>query len=131
MKFLLMMNAPYGGYEEFMSWPRELLEANTAFMQRFTRKLADSGELVDTLGLASPAQARRVRTGQDGRPVTDGVFPESKEFLAGFWIVDVDSAERAYELAAEASTAPGRPVAGKDHLEIEVREVLCGRPQPD
>ena len=59
--------------------------------------------------------------GADGRPVTDGVFPESKEFLAGFWIVEVPEAERAYAIAAEASTAPG---VGPKPFAIEVREVL-------
>ena len=72
---------------------------------------------------------RGVRAGKDGRPITDGVFPESKEFLAGYWIVDVDSPERALQIAAEASTAPGAEVTGGDgkpiqHLWIEVRQIL-------
>jgi hypothetical protein len=54
------------------------------------------------------------------------VFPETKEFLAGFWIVQVDSAARAYEIAAEASTAPGK---GNAPLMIEVREVMSGPPK--
>jgi hypothetical protein len=61
----------------------------------------------------------------DGKPVTDGIFPETKEFLAGYWIVQVESA-RAYEIAAEASTAPGM---GDSPLVIEVREVMSGPPQ--
>jgi len=48
-----------------------------------------------------------VRAGKDGAPITDGVFPDAKEFLAGYWIVDVESPERAYEIAARASAAPG------------------------
>ena len=129
MKYMLIMNSPRDGFIQYMSWPKQILEANAAFMQAFTKKLSAAGELVGTWGLASPQQATRVRAGKDGKPVTDGVFPESKEFLAGFWLVDVDSRERALQIAAEASTAPGAPVTAADgtlieHLWIEVREVM-------
>jgi hypothetical protein len=131
MKYMLIMNSPRDGYSQYLSWPRKVLEANTAFMIAFTRKLRASGELVGGEGLASPLQAKRVRAGKDGKPITDGVFPESKEFLAGYWIVDVDSPGRAYEIAAEASTAPGATITSADgapleHLWIEVREVMSG-----
>ncbi|MEP6620879.1 MAG: YciI family protein [bacterium] len=132
MKYMLIMNTPRDGYTQFMSWPKEVLEANGAFMQAFSAKLKASGELAGAAGLATPEQARRVRMGEDGKPITDGVFPESKEFLAGYWIVDVASAERAMEIAAEASAAPGLPIHGADgtpiaHLWIEVREVMGSR----
>ena len=64
---------------------------------------AQEGVFVATEGLAWPAQAKIVRAGQNGEPVTDGVFPESKEFLAGYWIVDVETPEDAYRIAARAS----------------------------
>ena len=129
MKFMLIMNSPRDGYSQYLSWPKEILEANMAFMGRFTQKLRESGELVLTHGLASPTQARRVRAGKDGRPITDGVFPESKEFLVGYWIIEVDTPERAYEIAAEASAAPGR--GGKPlNMAIEVRQVMSA-PPPD
>jgi len=102
-------------------WPKKVLEANVAFMRKFSERLRAAGELVITEGLASPSQAKRVRAGKDGKPVTDGVFPESKEFLAGFWIVDVDTPERACEIAAEAATAPG---VGNEPLAVEVRALL-------
>ena len=70
-----------------------------------------------------------MRAGKDGEPVTDGVFPESKEFLAGYWIVDVESPERAYAIAAEASAAPG-PGGAPLNMAIEVRQVMSG-PPPD
>lgn len=124
MKYILMMNSPRDGYDQYMKWPKKDLEANIAFMQAFAKKLAAAGELVSTVGLTSPLQAKRVRAGEGGVPITDGVFPEAKEYLAGYWIVDVDSPERAYEIAAEASTAPGPGIAGVDHLWIEVREVM-------
>jgi hypothetical protein len=131
MKYMLIMNTPRDGYSQFMNWPEKILEANAAFMKSFTQKLSQAGELVGTWGLASPEQAKLVRAGKDGKPITDGVFPESKEFLAGFWLVDVDSAERALTIAAEASTAPGASIAGPDgktidHLWIEVRAVMGG-----
>jgi hypothetical protein len=128
---MLIMNSPRDGYTQYMSWPRKILEANQAFMQQFTARLKAAGELVGAEGLAAPDQARLVRAGKDGNPITDGVFPESKEFLAGYWIVDVDSPERAFAIAAEASAAPGAPVRGPDgkmveHLWIEVRQILSG-----
>jgi hypothetical protein len=129
MQYMLIMNTPKDGYEQYMKWPQKILEANMAFMQSFAKKLSDAGELVITAGLAAPPQAKKVRAGKDGKPITDGVFAESKEFLAGWWIVDVDSEARALEIAAEASSAPGLPVTAADgstidHLWIEVREVL-------
>jgi hypothetical protein len=132
MKYMLIMNSPRDGYSQYLNWPKEVLEANTAFMIAFTRKLSAAGELVGAEGLASPSQAKRVRAGKDGKPITDGVFPESKEFLAGYWIVEVDTPERAYEIAAEASTAPGATITSADgssvdHLWIEVREVISSR----
>jgi len=79
--------------------------------------------------LSPPAEAKRVRADQNGLPVTDGVFPETKEFLAGYWIIDVDSAERAYAIAARASMAPG--LGGKPlHMALEVRQVMRA-PTPD
>ena len=126
MKYMLIMNCSRDGYAEYMSWPKKVLEANTAFMMSFTEKLSKAGELVGAEGLASPLQAKLVRADKDGKPITDGVFPESKEFLAGYWIVDVDSPERAYQIAAEASTAPGLPMKSASALWIEVREILSG-----
>jgi hypothetical protein len=131
MRYMLIMNTPRDGYTQYMNWPKKILEANAAFMETFTRKLRDAGELAGAEGLASPEQALLVRAGKGGRPITDGVFAESKEFLAGYWIVDVDSRERAIAIAAEASTAPGATVTRADgttvdHLWIEVREILGG-----
>ncbi len=125
MKFMLIMNGTRDAFAQYITWPKKVLEANAAFMQGFTRKLREAGELLSTYGLAAPTQAKLVTAGPDGKPITDGVFPESKEFLAGFWLVDVDSAERAYQIAADASKAPG--IGGgalPDRLWIEVREVL-------
>ena len=128
MKYMLMMNTPSGGPYQVASWPHQDLMRHIAFMKTFVQKLGDAGELVAAEGLSGPDQAKRVRAGSDGKPITDGVFPESKEFLAGYWIVDVDSPERAYQIAAEASAAPGRGGAPLN-MAIEVREVMSGPPQ--
>ena len=127
MKYMLMMNTPGGGAYQIMQWPPQDIRAHIQFMKGFATKLGASGELVGAEGLAGPDQAKRVRAGNGGEPITDGVFPESKEFLAGYWIVDVDSPERAYQIAAEASAAPG--VGGKPlNLSIEVRQVMSAPP---
>lgn len=132
MKYMLIMNSPRDGYTQYMKWPKKILEANGAFMHALNARLKASGELVGAAGLASPEQAKLVRAGKDGTPITDGVFPEFKEFLAGYWIVDVESEARALEIAAEASTAPGSTMTGADgrvveHLWIEVRQVMGSR----
>jgi hypothetical protein len=88
MKFMLMMNAPRAkGDWAVAKWPQEDLKAHIGFMKRFTRVLAEAGELVGAEGLAAPGQARVVRAGTNGAPqVTDWPFAETKEFLAGYWI---------------------------------------------
>ncbi len=128
MKYILMMSSPRADWDWYAKWPKKDLQANMAFMRRFSKELRESGELVSTEGLAWPDQAKLVRAGEDGRPVTDGVFPESKEFLAGYWIVDVESPERAYEIAARASAAPG-PEGTRGSMPIEVRQVMSGAPE--
>ena len=77
--------------------------------------------------LADPKQAKLIRAGEDGAPITDGVFAEAKEFLAGYWIVDVENPEGAYAIAARASAAPG-PGGTPLNMSIEVRQVMSGPP---
>jgi hypothetical protein len=129
MKYMLMMHVPAAGWEKagIGTWPPEDVKAHIEFMMRFNRELKEAGELVGAEGLAGPEQARVVRAGANGAPVTDGPFPEAKEFLAGYWIVDVESPTRAYEIAARASAAPG-PGGTPMNMPIEVREVMSGPP---
>jgi hypothetical protein len=127
MKYILMMNCPKTGYDSFGSWPKEAIQAHIGFMIGLNKSLKASGELVSAEGLASPQEAKLVRAGKDGAPVTDGVFPESKEFLAGYWIVDVENTGQAYAIAARASTAPGQDGAPMN-MPIEVRQVMSGPP---
>ena len=127
MKYMLMMNARGKTPYQISSWAKADIEAHIAFMRDFASKLSSNGELVAAEGLAGTDQAKLVRGGANGEAVTDGVFPETKEFLVGYWIVDVDSAERAYAVAAEASMAPG-PGGSPLHMPIEVRQVMSGPP---
>ena len=128
MKYMLMMNTPGGGPYQIARWPQQDIQAHIAFMKDLAKALRESVELVAAEGLAGPDQAKRVRAGSDGKPITDGVFPEAKEFLAGYWIVDVDRPERAYEIAARASAAPG-PGGKPLNMAIEVREVMSAPPR--
>jgi hypothetical protein len=129
MKFMLMMHAPRGnGDYQVNQWKPEEFQAHVRFMKNLNQELREAGELVGAEGLAPPGQARIVRSKGEGAPeVTDGPFAEFKEFLVGFWIVDVEDAERAYAIAGKASTAPG-PGGKPLGIEIEVRQVMSAPP---
>lgn len=131
MKFMMMMGMKTDKEsmsKGIMTWPQEAIQAHIGFMMNFVKELKESGEFVAAEGLAWPDQAKLVRAGTDGAPITDGVFPESKEFLIGYWIIDVENAERAYQLAARASTAPG-PKGAPLNMPIEVRQIMSGPPE--
>jgi hypothetical protein len=125
MKYMLMMHAPKEGWTNagIGTWPKEAIKAHIDFMIGLNNKLKAAGEFVNAQGLAGPEEAKVVRARNDGTPDTDGPFAEAKEFLAGFWIVQVDSTERAYEIAAEASAAPGKD-GSPLNMPIEVRQVM-------
>jgi hypothetical protein len=127
---MLMMHAPKSGWKEagIGTWPEADIKAHIKFMLDFNKELRNAGELVGGEGLAGPEDARLVRAGKAGDPhVTDGPFAEAKEFLAGYWIVDVDSTDRAYQLAARVSAAPGKGGVPLN-MPIEVREVMSAPP---
>ncbi|GAA0990676.1 YciI family protein [Acrocarpospora macrocephala] len=130
MKYMMLMQ--FGQQAEFppiSTWPPEDVMAHVEFMHGVTEKFTASGELVDAQGLAMPDQARTVRAGDSGIPVvTDGPYPETKEFLVGYWIVDCESQERAFELAAFVSAAPG-PGGKPLNMPIEVRQVMSAPPE--
>jgi hypothetical protein len=124
MRYIMMMHAPRGdGGYGIDTWPPDAFQRHIDFMMALNAELQASGELVGAEGLAPPSEARVVRAGDDGPVVTDGPFAETKEFLAGYWMIDVPSAARAYEIAAHASSAPGAD-GSPMHLAIEVRQVL-------
>lgn len=128
MKYMLMMNTMKIG-QGVPGWPEKDLQAHIGFMVGLNKELHEHGELVSAEGLSFPDQAKLVRAGKNGQPIVDGIFPESKEFLAGFWIIDVDSPQRAYDIAAQISAAPGRGGTPLN-LPIELRPVMSG-PPPD
>ncbi|TWJ10623.1 hypothetical protein LX16_4043 [Stackebrandtia albiflava] len=120
---MLMMQGTESDSRRMGTWPPEAVRDHIRFMIDLNAKLSADGELVDAQGLAMPWEARIVKAGPDGTPVvTDGPFPESKEFLAGYWIVEVEDVARAIAIAAEASTAPG-PDGEPLNLAVEVRAI--------
>ncbi len=126
MKYILMLSGTKADFAWYAKWTKEEMQAQVAFMHAFNKELKDAGVLVAAEGLAFPHEAKTVRAGDDGKPITDGVFPESKEFLAGYWIIDVDSPDEAYRIAARASLAPAPK--GRGAMPVEVRPVMTGPP---
>lgn len=128
MKYMLMMSCTRPQFDSLASWTPAEFQAHVAFMMRFNQELAARGELVAAEGLDQPKNAKVVRAEDRRAPmVSDGPFAESKEFLAGFWIVEVPDETRAIELAAYASTAPG-PGGVPFRIPIEVRQVMSAPP---
>ena len=128
MKYMLLMSATKEVFDWYSKWPKEDLQANFAFMRAFSKELKDSGAFVASEGLAWPDQAVIVHAGSDGTPITDGVFPESKEFLAGYWIIDVEGEEEAFKIAARLSLAHA-PAGTPGTMPVEVRQVMSGPPE--
>jgi len=126
MKYILMMTGTKAGGDTYRAWSQSDIQAHFAFLKSLNKELSESGELVANEPLAAPDQAKVVRAGKDGAPITDGVFPEAKEFLLGYWIVDVESPERAYEIAARLSAGPG-PGGVPTNMPIEVRQIMSRR----
>ena len=121
MKYILLMSGTKAGVDAYRAWSKKDIDAHMAVLISLNRELTQSGEFVATQGLAAPNEATLVRGVKDGVPVTDGIFPEAKEFLLGYWIVDVATPERACEIAARISTAPG-PGGIPTNMPIEVRQ---------
>jgi hypothetical protein len=107
-------------------WTPEEISAHVKYMNDFADRLKENGEYVDSQALAP--EGTFVRYGGEGRPpVTDGPFPETKDLIAGWMVIDVDSYDRAVELAGELSAAPG---AGGEpiHEWLELRPFLTAPP---
>jgi hypothetical protein len=122
MKYMLLMHYKVEGVEPIGTWAPEDIRAHIDFQHELNRELTESAELVDAQGLS---ELVTVVTG-DGLAapvVSDGPFPEAKEFLAGYRTVDVESPERALEIAARMSAAPG-PNGIPIRQPIEVRQVM-------
>lgn len=128
MKYILLMSATRAGVDGYHAWSKQDIDAHMSVLQRINKDLTASGDFVATQGLAEPREAKVVRGEKNGVPVTDGIFPESKEFLLGYWIVDVASPERAYAIAGQISAAPG-PGGKPTNMAIEVRQLATHEPK--
>jgi hypothetical protein len=129
MKYLLLKHyrggpTPVVDYAPMDQWTPEEVDAHVQYMNDFAKRLDESGEYVDSQALS--AEGAFVRSDGEGRPpVTDGPFAETKDLIAGWMIIDVESWDRAVELAGELSAAPGQrgePI----HEWLEVRPFLAG-----
>jgi hypothetical protein len=130
VKFMLMMHSPANAPANagIASWKPEEVQIMIRFMKDLNADLSARKELASAEGLDYPPRPRIVRAHTDGTPlVTDGPFVETKEFLVGYWIVDVPNEQRAFEIAARASACPG-PGGKPINQPIEVRQVMPGPP---
>ncbi len=114
MKYMILTFASQQNYEEMVgrpsaepAWTAEHFAAVGAFMHAFSQELLDSGELVETRGLSAPVHTRRVGLREGVPVVTDGPYAEAEEVLAGYWVVECESFDRATEIAARLATCPG------------------------
>ncbi|OJU85508.1 MAG: hypothetical protein BGO11_00300 [Solirubrobacterales bacterium 70-9] len=126
MKFVLLQHygRVVGDVPPITEWKPEDAQAHIQFQKDLNAELRERGELVEAQALTGPDLAKFVLA-TDGAPaVTDGPFAESKELLAGWRMVDVESTERAVEIAAQASEGPG-PDGVPLRQQIEVREVMA------
>jgi hypothetical protein len=122
MKFMVQMNVKKGPYQ-MEGWSQEDVKRMVGFMDQLNADTKAKGQLAVAEGLVSPEEARLVTANGDGTPsVTDGPFAETKEFIAGFWIIDVKSADEAYRFAARVSACPG-PGGKPLNMPVEVRQV--------
>jgi hypothetical protein len=120
MKYILLMSGTQEGVAAYQRWSQSDRDRHMQRLGSIMRDLAQTDEFVSTQGLAEPKEARLVCGEKDGLPVTDGVFPEAKEFLLGYWVVEVATRERACAVAGKISAAPG-PGGIPTNMPIEVR----------
>jgi hypothetical protein len=134
MKYMILVYASQQDYDALTGhpapgkphWTPDDFAQMGQFMESFNKELADSGELVDTRGLTAPAHARRIQL-RDGAPVvTDGPYPEAQEVLAGYWIVECESFDRATEIAARLTNTPG-PAGSAERGYADVRPIADSR----
>lgn len=138
MKYMLLMYGSQQDYDALSgrmagakpAWSAQDFAAMGAFMESFSKELAESGELVDGQGLAAPVHARRVRLDAGAPVVTDGPYPETQEVLAGYWIVDCESFDRVTALAARLVGCPG-PAGTLTGGHVDVRQIADSRYELD
>jgi hypothetical protein len=138
MKYMILVYGSQQDYDALAGnpapgrpvWSPEDFAAMGSFMEKFSRDLTESGELVDTRGLTAPVHARRIQV-RDGVPVvTDGPYAETQEVLAGYWIVECDGFDRATEIAAHLTQTPG-PVGVAETAYADIRPLAESRDELD
>lgn len=136
VKYMILTHASQQDYDEMAgkpggrpAWSAEDFAAMGAFMHTFNSELAESGELVETRGLSAPVHTRRVGQREGVPVVTDGPYAEAQEVLAGYWVVECDSFDRATEIAARLSDCPA-PEHVRARGSADVRPIEEHQPDP-
>ncbi|GAA2400646.1 MULTISPECIES: YciI family protein [Streptomyces] len=133
MKYLVMVQGTQADYEAMRgkasadspAWSEDEIQAMFAYMGAINDDLSETGELVDGQGLAEPAQTRHVTLGDDGKAViTDGPYSETKELLAGYWVLECESLERVTEIAERVARCP-QPAGAPDYP-VVIRPIMDG-----
>jgi len=137
MKYMILTYASQQHYDAMtgrpggkLAWSTEDFAAMGAFMEAFNKDLVESGELVETRALQAPVHTRRIQL-QAGVPVvTDGPYAETYEVLAGYWVVECTSFDRATEIAARLASCPGPDWAAEAAM-ADVRPIAEARDELD
>ncbi|MFH8570513.1 YciI family protein [Streptomyces sp. NPDC017993] len=128
MQYMIQLNVPAPQWDSMMSaYSEDDTKAMFAHMNALNNELTSAGELVEARGLGGPSLAKTVRAGDDGRPVVSEGPAEADRILAGYWVVDVKSEDRALEIAARASACPG-PGGRPSNEPVEVHPVPAEPP---
>jgi hypothetical protein len=139
MKYMILLYGSQQDYDAMAgkagpgrpAWSGQDFAAMGAFMESFTKELTESGELVETRGLTAPVHARRIQL-QEGVPVvTDGPYAETQEVLAGYWIVECESFDRATEIAARLAGTPGPEYVRAAAPAVDERPIAESRAELD
>ena len=137
MKYMILTYASQQDYDAMSGkpagnavWSAADFAAMGAFMESFNQDLVDSGELVETRGLTAPVHTRRLQLKEGVPVVTDGPYAETYEVLAGYWIVECESFDRATEIAAKLSSCPAPPAAAATAY-ADVRPIAESRAELD
>ncbi|MGC4943224.1 YciI family protein [Kribbella sp. DT2] len=133
MKYMILSYASQEDYDGMggkdtgkPAWTEADFAAMGAFMEKFNAELVESGELVETRALAAPALTRRIGSKDGESVVTDGPYAETQEVLAGYWIVECDSFDRAVEIASRLGDTPA-PEFARATAYADIRPVVGGR----
>ncbi len=134
VKYMILTFGSQQDYQEMVGqpsaqpgWTPEDWAALGEFMRGFSQELLDSGELVETRGLSSPVHTRRVRFKEGAPVVTDGPYAEAEEVLAGYWVVECESFDRATQIASRLASCPG-PEHVRARAYADVRPVAEHQP---